>query len=58
MEPSHDPSLTVLYTLISNKDTTNLQYDWHVSLKELLCANLWQVILAIADLRSFNPGIT
>ncbi|KAF3618083.1 putative transcription factor ICE1-like [Capsicum annuum] len=55
MEPSHDPSPTVLYTLISNKATTNLLYGWHVSLKEYLCANLWQVILAIADLRSFNP---
>ncbi|PHT94296.1 hypothetical protein T459_02178 [Capsicum annuum] len=55
MKPSHDPSPTVLYTLISNKATTNLLYGWHVSLKEYLCANLWQVILAIADLRSFNP---
>lgn len=53
-----NPSPTVLYTLISNKDTANLLYAWHVCLKELICANLWQVILAIADLRNFNSGIT
>lgn len=53
-----NPFPTVFYILISNRDTTNLLYAWHVSLKELRFANLWQLILAIADLRNFDPGIT
>lgn len=57
-EPSYESFSNLYYTLISNKDTTNLLYAWHVSFKELRCANLLLVILAIADLRNFNPGIT
>ncbi|KAF3634332.1 putative defensin-like protein 21-like [Capsicum annuum] len=54
MEPSCDPSPTVLYTLISNKDTTNLLYAWHKHIQRCNNCSLGRTCYQLLQERSLE----